>query len=514
MTAQKEPPRPTVLPAKTPRPPAPTTNLREGLDPVAPGVPEVVLQRAHRDPRSLSPREVLLLQRTIGNRAVGRLLAPARASASIGMPDQLKAGVESLSGRDLSEVRVHYNSPRPAEVQALAYTQGNDIHLAAGQERHLPHEAWHVVQQQQGRVKPTLQLKGVPVNADPALEQEADVMGARALTGGTPSGPTITAPPPTGAPIQRKAGIPVQTDVVVNDGGPVWYGMILAVHDEAGTYEIRVGGSERTVTVPQGQVDYHPVVEAVASERVAMERFVATLPALDLAGDVKAFGASGDPAPEIVAAQARMKEDADVAAHTIAMFAYMDRHAEAIGNVIKKDFQTISANQAKQRNAYLMSLSSCLDKKIGRGLWIGDDDRGMVAVDALDATTYFRQGKLALLAKARAAKSASKPLESLLESHSRNLEAKSYGRRVESMEHLDVSQLAVLGVETAKPVTGKAYPYDQAGYEYFDDSYTEVPPALLKPGEEYTLRINKEASYAVTIEKNTNGTVSFSKVEG
>jgi hypothetical protein len=98
-----------------------------------------------------------------------------------GMPDNLKAGVESLSGIDMSDVRVHYNSDEPSEVGALAYTQGTNIHVAPGQERHLPHEAWHVVQQAQGRVKPTMQMKGLAVNDDVGLEREADVMGAKAL---------------------------------------------------------------------------------------------------------------------------------------------------------------------------------------------------------------------------------------------------------------------------------------------------------------------------------------------
>ena len=45
----------------------------------------------------------------------------------------------------------------------------------------MPHEAWHVVQQTQGRVRPTMQMKdGVPVNDDEGLEREADVMGSRA----------------------------------------------------------------------------------------------------------------------------------------------------------------------------------------------------------------------------------------------------------------------------------------------------------------------------------------------
>ncbi|HAP63088.1 MAG TPA: hypothetical protein DCR93_27510, partial [Cytophagales bacterium] len=53
---------------------------------------------------------------------------------------------------------------------------------------HLPHEAWHVVQQKQDRVKPTLQMKGrVSINDDAGLEREADIMGARAMTVGTGS---------------------------------------------------------------------------------------------------------------------------------------------------------------------------------------------------------------------------------------------------------------------------------------------------------------------------------------
>jgi hypothetical protein len=77
---------------------------------------------------------------------------------------------------------VHYGSSKPAEIGALAYTQGQEIHVASGQEKHLPHEAWHAVQQMQGRVKPTLQTKdGISINDDRGLEHEADEMGAAAI---------------------------------------------------------------------------------------------------------------------------------------------------------------------------------------------------------------------------------------------------------------------------------------------------------------------------------------------
>ena len=99
-----------------------------------------------------------------------------------GMPDRLKAGLEQLSGLDLSGVRVHYNSAKPAQLNAHAYTQGQVIELGPGQERHLPHEAWHVVQQAEGRVKPTESISnGTSVNDDQGLETEADVMGALAM---------------------------------------------------------------------------------------------------------------------------------------------------------------------------------------------------------------------------------------------------------------------------------------------------------------------------------------------
>lgn len=103
-----------------------------------------------------------------------------RKENTTGLPDTLKAGVEQLSGLSMDDVNVHYNSSEPAEVQALAYTQGTDIHVGSGQEKHLAHEAWHVVQQMRGKVKPTFQAMGVAINDDERLEEEADAMGARA----------------------------------------------------------------------------------------------------------------------------------------------------------------------------------------------------------------------------------------------------------------------------------------------------------------------------------------------
>jgi len=99
-----------------------------------------------------------------------------------GLPDKLKSGIENLSGISMDDVKVHYNSSEPAQLDAEAYAQGAQIHVAPGQEKHLPHEEWHIVQQSEGRVKPTQKMKkGMKVNDDKKLEEEADNMGANAM---------------------------------------------------------------------------------------------------------------------------------------------------------------------------------------------------------------------------------------------------------------------------------------------------------------------------------------------
>ena len=104
-----------------------------------------------------------------------------RKENKTGLPDNLKSGVESLSGQSLDDVKVHFNSDKPALVQAHAYAQGTQIHLGPGQEKHLPHEAWHVVQQKEGRVQATTRTpENISINDSQSLESEADLMGAKA----------------------------------------------------------------------------------------------------------------------------------------------------------------------------------------------------------------------------------------------------------------------------------------------------------------------------------------------
>jgi hypothetical protein len=140
--------------------------------------------------------------------------SPAADGISNGLPHQLRQGVETLSGISMADTTVNYNSTAPTRIGALAYAAGNQIHLGPGQEKHLPHEAWHIVQQKQGRVKPTLQAKGLVINDDHALETEADVMGQRAVqlktTGDMPATPLNNLVLQSADVVQRKIGLEFQ----------------------------------------------------------------------------------------------------------------------------------------------------------------------------------------------------------------------------------------------------------------------------------------------------------------
>ncbi len=170
----------------------------------------ILLQLVLSNPDSITPQEFLFLQSAIGYQEAMNVLEEGKRSKLLqkmgvtatatriqpketnrqegentpsgdGLPENLKNGLEFLSGVSLSDVKLHKNSEKPQSVGALAYTQGNDIHIAPGQEKYLPHEGWHAVQQKQGRVEATVQMKsGTLLNDDTGLEKEADVMGSRA----------------------------------------------------------------------------------------------------------------------------------------------------------------------------------------------------------------------------------------------------------------------------------------------------------------------------------------------
>lgn len=132
-------------------------------------------------PDTEDEEEILQPKSSATGEATGSSGARDTSSAPGGMPRWLTRSVEAMSGEDISDVRVHHNSSEPKKINALAYTKGKDIHVGPGQERYLPHEAWHAVQQRQGRVSATIREHGVSINDDRGLEREADTMGKKAL---------------------------------------------------------------------------------------------------------------------------------------------------------------------------------------------------------------------------------------------------------------------------------------------------------------------------------------------
>lgn len=105
-----------------------------------------------------------------------------------GLPPQVQSQMEQSFGTDFSDVKIQKDSPQAQNMGALAFTQGNNVHFAKGKfepeskkgQELIGHELAHVVQQRSGKVKPELNLGGVPVNADQHLETEADQQGAKA----------------------------------------------------------------------------------------------------------------------------------------------------------------------------------------------------------------------------------------------------------------------------------------------------------------------------------------------
>lgn len=199
--------------------------------------PATVAQRKLAELLNTSPRVVAQRQKIDGlfGEVAQRKTAPVARANATGLPASLKAGIERLSGRSMDAVRVHYNSPQPAQLSAHAYAQGTEIHIGPGKEQHLPHEAWHVVQQQQGRVRQTMQMhNGVGVNADEALEREADQMGRQAAQAGIRNAAPADVPDArpviaTNAPVQRMMGLEWETGIAVVKG---WHGKLNEVPDD------------------------------------------------------------------------------------------------------------------------------------------------------------------------------------------------------------------------------------------------------------------------------------------
>lgn len=135
------------------------------------------IQLQQKANKSKTTKKITQLQNLANPTNTEKPSAEANKEQTNALPKSLQKGIESLSGESMNDVKVHYNSNAPAQLNAHAFAQGNNIHVASGQEKHLPHEAWHVVQQKQGRVKPTKQLKKINTPKE-AHTEENDIQEA------------------------------------------------------------------------------------------------------------------------------------------------------------------------------------------------------------------------------------------------------------------------------------------------------------------------------------------------
>jgi hypothetical protein len=162
------------------------------------------------------------------------------------MPDGVQGKMENAFGEDFSDVNIQKDSEKAQKAGALAYTQGNDVHFAPGQynpgsqkgQELLGHELSHVVQQREGRVKPTNKQQssyakasevneGMPVNTDPALDKEADERGKQAAQ------EKMADVKGKGSGVQKQGGDNELLDITLHDGwneveisGVKWLGAI------------------------------------------------------------------------------------------------------------------------------------------------------------------------------------------------------------------------------------------------------------------------------------------------
>ncbi|MCX2743012.1 DUF4157 domain-containing protein [Mangrovivirga sp. M17] len=170
---------------------AKNANTNKGSDPVKSKLPNNIC--AALKSRAPAPGSNMI-QRSVDQKGgQAQKKKTSNAPASVNLPADVKGKMENSFGADFSGVKIHTNDKSAADIGALAYTQGDNIHFAPGQydpasskgQELLGHELTHVVQQRQGRVKPDAQQNkgGFNINADQALEKEADEMGKRVSQG-------------------------------------------------------------------------------------------------------------------------------------------------------------------------------------------------------------------------------------------------------------------------------------------------------------------------------------------
>jgi hypothetical protein len=107
------------------------------------------------------------------------------------LPFNLKERMEDSYGQDFSNVQIYTHSHQAKNLNAKAFTKGNEVHFSPGEYRPdekggqqlIGHEFAHVVQQREKNIPATQNYFGQNVNTDSNLEKEADQKGNKAVEG-------------------------------------------------------------------------------------------------------------------------------------------------------------------------------------------------------------------------------------------------------------------------------------------------------------------------------------------
>ena len=142
----------------------------------------------------VTPKVQTKIQSKVQSKIQPKLMKGGTGTKSSGekLPDKVQAKMENSFGQDFSSVSVHKESSSAQDIHAKAYTQGNEVHFAPGEynpesqsgQELIGHELTHVVQQREGKVGAgDVHGKGLEINQDAGLENEADELGKLASQG-------------------------------------------------------------------------------------------------------------------------------------------------------------------------------------------------------------------------------------------------------------------------------------------------------------------------------------------
>ena len=83
--------------------------------------PQVMQANAMQERMNHSPRtqKDASLLASMQSRAEAKAASVQRMVNNTGLPDRLKSGIEQLSGYSMDDVKVHYNSPKPANCKPM-----------------------------------------------------------------------------------------------------------------------------------------------------------------------------------------------------------------------------------------------------------------------------------------------------------------------------------------------------------------------------------------------------------